>query len=118
MEDTADAKTPLDEQEPTFGTADSGMDRGKEDVTSPEKAAPDGGWGWVVVGASFLISWNIGAMLIAFSLLYPEFTRYFNAEKGVTGWIGSLYLAVGTYFGTHSFFSFYSCLHAFIFFKQ
>ena len=72
-----------------------------EERTPPQEmsSAPDGGWGWVVVFASFLISWNIGCMLIAFSLLYVEFTYYFQSEKGVTGWIGSFYLAVGTYFG-------------------
>lgn len=59
----------------------------------------DRGWAWVVVVAAFLSSFVVGIMFIAFSILYMEFTDHFQSEKGVTGWIGSIFLASGNILG-------------------
>lgn len=59
------------------------------------KKAMDGGWGWVVVVASFI------AMLLAYGsplsvgVLYLEWLNAFQASKGMTAWVGSLVSGVG-----------------------
>lgn len=65
--------------------------------TSPEKnkvSIPDGGWGWVVVMSSFIISMIADGISFSFGLLYIEFLEEFQASKSTTAWIGSLFIAV------------------------
>ncbi|KAF7662242.1 hypothetical protein LDENG_00241320 [Lucifuga dentata] len=55
----------------------------------------DGGWGWVIVVASFM------AQLLAYGspqsvgVLYPEWLQAFQKGKGMTAWVGSLVAGVG-----------------------
>ncbi|XP_029306305.1 monocarboxylate transporter 9-like [Cottoperca gobio] len=55
----------------------------------------DGGWGWAIVGASFM------AQLLAYGspqsvgVLYPEWLHAFQEGKGMTAWVGSLVAGVG-----------------------
>lgn len=61
----------------------------------PEKVdIPDGGWGWVVVLSSFVISMIADGISFSFGLLYIEFLDEFKASKSTTAWIGSLFIAV------------------------
>ncbi|XP_076664061.1 uncharacterized protein LOC143366675 isoform X2 [Andrena cerasifolii] len=55
---------------------------------------PDGGWGWVVVVASLVISMIADGVSFSFGLLYIEFLHEFGASKSKTAWIGSLFMAV------------------------
>ena len=55
---------------------------------------PDGGWGWVVVLASLIISMVADGVSFSFGLLYIEFLHEFGASKSKTAWIGSLFMAV------------------------
>ena len=55
---------------------------------------PDGGWGWVVVLASLVISMIADGVSFSFGLLYIEFLHEFGASKSKTAWIGSLFMAV------------------------
>ncbi|XP_068973670.1 uncharacterized protein [Bombus flavifrons] len=55
---------------------------------------PDGGWGWVVVLASLVISMIADGVSFSFGLLYIEFLKEFGASKSKTAWIGSLFMAV------------------------
>ncbi|XP_076659006.1 uncharacterized protein LOC143362593 [Halictus rubicundus] len=55
---------------------------------------PDGGWGWVVVLASLVISMIADGVSFSFGLLYIEFLEEFGASKSKTAWIGSLFMAV------------------------
>lgn len=55
---------------------------------------PDGGWGWVVVLSSFIISMIADGISFSFGLLYIEFLEEFEASKSTTAWIGSLFIAV------------------------
>lgn len=57
-------------------------------------AIPDGGWGWVVVLSSFIISMIADGISFSFGLLYIEFLEEFQASKASTAWIGSLFIAV------------------------
>ncbi|XP_011499953.1 PREDICTED: uncharacterized protein LOC105363842 isoform X2 [Ceratosolen solmsi marchali] len=55
---------------------------------------PDGGWGWVVVVSSLVISMIADGVSFSFGLLYIEFLYEFEASKSTTAWIGSLFMAV------------------------
>lgn len=55
---------------------------------------PDGGWGWVVVFSSLIISMIADGISFSFGLLYSEFLIHFGATKSATSWIGSLFMAV------------------------
>ncbi|XP_066592507.1 uncharacterized protein [Prorops nasuta] len=63
-----------------------------EDDEKPK--IPDGGWGWVVVMASLVISMIADGVSFSFGLLYIEFLHEFGASKSKTAWIGSLFMAV------------------------
>ncbi|XP_043685849.1 monocarboxylate transporter 9 isoform X1 [Vespula pensylvanica] len=55
---------------------------------------PDGGWGWVVVFASFLIHVIIDGMTYSFGVFYLELLYYFEEGKGATAWIASILVGV------------------------
>ncbi|XP_035784532.1 uncharacterized protein LOC118462702 [Anopheles albimanus] len=64
----------------------------------PEKKKPpkipDGGYGWVIVFSSFMISLIMDGVSFSFGLIYTELLDYFGASKSKTAWIGSLFIAV------------------------
>lgn len=64
-----------------------------EELDSGSKI-PDGGWGWVVVIASLVISMIADGISFSFGLLYLEFIDHFGESKSKTAWIGSLFMAV------------------------
>ncbi|XP_076248340.1 uncharacterized protein LOC143188143 isoform X2 [Calliopsis andreniformis] len=68
----------------------SSTDKDKEN----KPKIPDGGWGWVVVMASLVISMIADGISFSFGLLYIEFLHEFGASKSKTAWIGSLFMAV------------------------
>lgn len=55
---------------------------------------PDGGFGWVIVFASFTISVIIDGIAFSFGLIYTELLNYFKESKTKTAWIGAFHLAV------------------------
>lgn len=76
---------------------DSGICEEDEELTvSP----PDGGWGWVIVGAAFVTSVIVDGIIFSFGILLPELLKEFtDAGKSSISWIGSglagTYLLVG-----------------------
>lgn len=63
-------------------------------VKKKKPKIPDGGWGWWVVIASFVINLVSDGISLTFGLLYEEFLHEFGASKSATSWIGSLFMAV------------------------
>ncbi|CAG4998066.1 unnamed protein product [Parnassius apollo] len=63
---------------------------GSESLPPP----PDGGWGWVVVFASFMIHIVTDGMTYSFGVFYAEFLTYFDEGKGKTAWIVSILVGV------------------------
>ncbi|XP_058127754.1 monocarboxylate transporter 12 [Anopheles coustani] len=55
---------------------------------------PDGGWGWMVVLASFSIHIITDGLTYSFGIFYTEFLTYFNEGKGYTAWIASILVGV------------------------
>ena len=51
---------------------------------------PDGGWGWVIVFASFLSNALVDGLCSTFGVFLPEFLNYFQESKGKTALAGSL----------------------------
>lgn len=71
-----------------------GDDSDDEDEKEKAPAIPDGGWGWVVVLSSLVLSMIADGISFSFGLLYIEFLNHFGESKSKTSWIGSLFMAV------------------------
>lgn len=74
------------------GDMESSSDSDEEDPN--KQKIPDGGWGWVVVFSSFVISMIADGISFSFGLLYVELLNEFGASKSMTSWIGSLFMAI------------------------
>ncbi|XP_041124733.1 monocarboxylate transporter 9b isoform X2 [Polyodon spathula] len=57
--------------------------------------ALDGGWGWVIVVASFLCQFLAYGSPMSVGVLYPEWLDTFGQGKGMTAWVGSLVSGIG-----------------------
>ncbi|KAL1452819.1 hypothetical protein WDU94_007012, partial [Cyamophila willieti] len=55
---------------------------------------PDGGWGWVIVFASFMVNLIADGITFSFGVIFIEFLHYFGEGKSKTAWIGSLFMAI------------------------
>ncbi|KAG5889293.1 hypothetical protein JTB14_031940 [Gonioctena quinquepunctata] len=63
-------------------------------VDEAKPKIPDGGWGWMVVFAAFVLNTISEGVSFSFGLLYIEFLNEFQASKSATSWVGSLFLAL------------------------
>ncbi|XP_052784504.1 monocarboxylate transporter 12-like [Mya arenaria] len=63
-----------------------------EAISGIEKTpkVPDGGWGWVVCAACFLVHLLIDGLFYSFGVIYVELLEYYGSSKGSTALIGSL----------------------------
>lgn len=55
---------------------------------------PDGGYGWVVVFASFLISLIADGISFSFGMIFVELIKFFKETKSKTAVVGSLFFAM------------------------
>ncbi|XP_013774953.1 uncharacterized protein LOC106459835 [Limulus polyphemus] len=55
---------------------------------------PDGGWGWMVVFASFMVNLIADGVSLSFGILYIHLVSYFDESKAKTAWVGSLFLSM------------------------
>lgn len=62
---------------------------------------PDGGWGWVVVAASFCCNLVVDGIIYSFGMFLAEIAKTFGETKGRVSLVGSLlsgtYLIVGKF---------------------
>ncbi|XP_022903773.1 monocarboxylate transporter 14 [Onthophagus taurus] len=60
---------------------------------------PDGGYGWVIVAASFMCNMIVDGIAYTFGVFINEFINYYGEPAGKTAWVGSLlsgmYLSAG-----------------------
>ncbi|XP_072743081.1 uncharacterized protein [Anoplolepis gracilipes] len=87
VRDSIDSDSIILKREDSVGSIEKETRRKKPKI-------PDGGWGWVVVLASLIISMIADGVSFSFGLLYIEFLHEFGASKSKTAWIGSLFMAV------------------------
>ncbi|XP_070493052.1 monocarboxylate transporter 14-like [Chironomus tepperi] len=59
-----------------------------------KRTIPDGGYGWVIVFSSLMVSLIADGISFSFGLIYTELLNYFQEGPTKTAWIGSLFLAV------------------------
>ncbi|KAL4228587.1 Mct1p [Mactra antiquata] len=59
--------------------------------------APDGGWGWVVTFAAFMVGVILDGISFSFGLFFKELLIHFNESKSLTSWVSSVFN--GTYLG-------------------
>lgn len=52
--------------------------------------SPDGGWGWIVVFASFMIHVIADGVTYTFGIFYLELLKYFGGSKAMTAWVASI----------------------------
>ncbi|XP_070560883.1 monocarboxylate transporter 13-like [Ptychodera flava] len=60
---------------------------------------PDCGWGWVVVGAGFVVKFMGGGLVQSLSPLYIDMKRYFGASSAATSWVLSIAFAMPFFTG-------------------
>lgn len=60
------------------------------EVPPPPVAAPDGGWGWVIVVVSFLCSAVVDGLCSVFGILLPSLVIYYEQSSSRTALAGSL----------------------------
>ena len=81
------------------GTMSNGSNKSKK-PEQKEPVAPDGGYSWIVLIASFITNVIVDGVCFAFGIFYLEFLDYFQESRGKTAWIGSIlngtYMIMGT----------------------
>ena len=73
---------------------------GPDTARSPGYAAPDGGWGWLVVFASFLLQVLTIGITYTFGVIFVDLLDYFKESQSSTAWIGSIQPALLYFTGT------------------
>lgn len=97
-----DKTAPVNGDVTTKGDDDVGSSKG--DVTifdspSSPPRPPDGGYGWVIVFASFMTNVIVDGVCFSVGIFMIEFLEYFESNKATMSWVGSvlngMYLSVG-----------------------
>ncbi|XP_054715516.1 monocarboxylate transporter 14-like [Uloborus diversus] len=78
----------------TTSVSSSSSNSTTEAAKSSLPVPPDGGWGWVVVFASFMINLIADGVSFSFGILYVDFVKYFGESKAKTSWVGSIILSM------------------------
>lgn len=86
------------EGEPVSSKSDSKTDP----VAIADQITVDGGFGWIIAFASFLINLVVDGTAYSFGIFFEAFVQQFAASRAVTALAGSLmvgcYLSAGTPF--------------------
>lgn len=87
--DNPQNNSPADEDSLSSSSSSS-----SESLEISEARPPDGGWGWVVVAAAFVVNLIADGVTFSFGVIFQEFLDYFDENRGTTAWIGSLFMAM------------------------
>lgn len=75
-------------------SSSSSSSSSSESLEISEARPPDGGWGWVVVIASFVVNLIADGITFSFGVIFVEFLNYFGENRGTTAWVGGLFMAM------------------------
>ncbi|XP_041372889.1 monocarboxylate transporter 7-like [Gigantopelta aegis] len=64
-----------------------------------DSIAPDGGWGWMVCFASFLINVIVDGTFFSFGILLIDLLDFFHETRAKTAWVGSTLLGMSMIMG-------------------
>jgi len=67
---------------------------GSSTNTNLSSAAPDGGYGWIVVAASFFVNMIADGVTFSFGIMFEEFQDEFESSSAVTAGVVSMFHAV------------------------
>ncbi|XP_041820971.1 monocarboxylate transporter 13 [Chelmon rostratus] len=70
----------------------------KAESQSDEAEGPDGGWGWVLVGALFVSTSLVFGLMRSLGIFFVEFVQYFDESAQAISWISSIGLASQQFF--------------------
>lgn len=62
---------------------------------------PDGGWGWVLVGALFVSTSLVFGLMRSLGIFFVEFVQYFEESAQAISWISSTGLAAQQFFSEY-----------------
>lgn len=75
----------------TRDTGDTGGTADEDDTASATMVVPpDGGWGWVVVAASFVCNFIVDGIIFCFGVFLVEIVKTFNVSTAKVALVGSL----------------------------
>lgn len=77
-----------------FNAVMAPQEKEEQQQPTPEVIAPDGGWGWVVVGALFVASALVFGLIRSLGIFFVEFVQYFGESAQAVSWITSIGVAV------------------------
>ncbi|XP_026729050.1 monocarboxylate transporter 3-like [Trichoplusia ni] len=77
-----------------FGLGDTDSICSSKPPADQPPQIPDGGWGWVVVAASFLIATVADGLAFSYGLMHDKFVIFFETSEAKTSLIGSLFISV------------------------
>lgn len=70
------------------------------DDDEPVVVAPDGGWGWVVMAASFCCNVIVDGIIFSFGLVVTNLAESFEVSVASASWVASLLAAFYMFVGT------------------
>lgn len=70
----------------------------REATKDLEPDDPDGGWGWVLVGALFVCNSLVFGLMRSSGIFFVEFVQYFDESAQAISWISSFGLAAQQFF--------------------
>ncbi|XP_037614735.1 monocarboxylate transporter 13 isoform X2 [Sebastes umbrosus] len=70
----------------------------KAESQADEAEGPDGGWGWVLVGATFVSTSLVFGLMRSLGVFFVEFVQYFDESAQAISWISSTGLAAQQFF--------------------
>lgn len=80
--------------------------KGNKAIAQKCAEPPNGGYGWVVVFASFMCNLTVDGICYTFGLFLPHFIEYYHSSEAITALIGSLlsgcYMLMGRIFHKHN----------------
>ncbi|XP_069358645.1 monocarboxylate transporter 9-like [Maniola hyperantus] len=79
---------------PVSVSSSSSSSSDDEELSIAEARPPDGGWGWVVVFASFMVNLIADGITFSFGVFMEHFLDYFGESTGKTAWIASIFMAM------------------------